>query len=98
MGASCWNVTLGVGGGYTENDVKEAARAFTGWQFDRDANVFKFNPDQHDDGTKTFLGQTGAFNGDDIIDIVVRYPSTANFLCTKLFHFYVHEDAVTCRY
>ncbi len=83
--------TLGVGGGYTENDVKEAARAFTGWQFDRDANVFKFNPEQHDDGEKTFLGQTGAFNGDDIVDIVVKHPSTAHFLCTKLFKFYVHE-------
>lgn len=83
--------TLGVGGGYTESDVKECARAFTGWQFDRDAGMFHFNPDQHDDGVKTFLGQTGAFNGDDILDIAVRHPSTARFLCTKLWKFYVHE-------
>ncbi len=83
--------TLGVGGGYTENDVKEAARAFTGWQFDRDSNTFQFNADQHDDGIKTFLGQTGPLNGDDIIDIVVKHPSTAHFLCSKLWKFYVHE-------
>ena len=83
--------TLGVGGGYSEADVKECARAFTGWQIDRDANVFKFNPDQHDDGVKTFLGQTGAFNGDDILDIVVKHPSTAHFVCSKLFKFFVHE-------
>ncbi|MGI4789528.1 MAG: DUF1800 domain-containing protein [Janthinobacterium lividum] len=83
--------TLGVGGGYTENDVKEAARAFTGWQFDRDTSLFAFHPEQHDDGAKTFLGQTGNFSGDDIIDILVRHPSTANFICTKLFKFFVHE-------
>ena len=82
--------TLGVGG-YTEADVKECARAFTGWQLDRDADVFKFNPDQHDDGVKTFLGQTGAFNGDDILEIVVKHPSTAKFVCSKLFKFFVHE-------
>ena len=83
--------TMGVGNGYTEADVKEAARAFTGWHFDRDQAVFVFDADRHDDGVKTFLGQTGAFNGDDIIDIVVRHPSTANFVCGKLFKYFVHE-------
>jgi uncharacterized protein (DUF1800 family) len=84
--------TLGIGGGYTETDVKEAARAFTGWRYDRDAGTFDFNPDAHDDGVKTFLGETGPFNGDDIIDILVRQPATAKFLCTKLFRFFVHDD------
>jgi hypothetical protein len=83
--------TMGVGDGYTETDVKEAARAFTGWQFDRETSQFAFHPELHDDGSKTFLGQTGSFNGDDILDIVVRHPSTANFICTKLFRFFVHE-------
>ena len=83
--------TLGVGGGYSETDVKEAARAFTGWQFDHDTALFTFRPDQHDDGPKTFLGQTGPFNGDDILDILACHPSTANFICTKLFTFFVHE-------
>ncbi len=83
--------TMGVGSGYTEKDVKEGARAFTGWRFDRDTAAFSFHPDQHDDGVKTFLGQTGNFNGDDILDIVVRQPQTAQFLCTKLFRYFVHE-------
>lgn len=83
--------TMGVNNGYTEKDVKEGARAFTGWRFDRDTAAFAFHPELHDDGVKTFLGQTGAFNGDDILDIVVRHPSTANFLCTKLFKYFVHE-------
>ncbi len=84
--------TLGIGGGYTETDVKEAARAFTGGRFDRDTGAFVFDAAQHDDGPKTFLGQTGPFTGDDIIDIVARHPSTARFLCTKLFRFFVHDD------
>ena len=83
--------TMGVGNGYTEKDVKEAARAFTGWRFDRDTATFKFDAGQHDDGVKTFLGQTGAFNGDDILDIVVKHPATADFVCTKLFKYFVHE-------
>jgi len=84
--------TMGVGSGYTEKDVKEAARAFTGWSFDRETDAFKFHPDAHDDGVKTYLGQTGNFNGDDIIDIVVRQPQTAQFLCAKLFKFFVHDN------
>ena len=55
--------TLGIGG-YTETDVKEAARAFTGWRYSRDTNAFQFDPNSHDDGVKTFLGETGNFNGD----------------------------------
>ena len=83
--------TMGVNSGYTEKDVKEGARAFTGWRFDRDTAAFSFHPAEHDDAEKTFLGQTGNFNGDDILDIVVRQPQTANFLCTKLFKYFVHE-------
>ncbi|MEO7719440.1 MAG: DUF1800 domain-containing protein, partial [Capsulimonas sp.] len=84
--------TMGVHGGYTEQDVKEAARAFTGWRLDRDASTFSFDAGQHDDGPKTFLGQTGNFNGDDIIDIVARHPSTARFLCTKLYKFFIDDN------
>lgn len=83
--------TLGIGGGYTEDDVKEAARAFTGWHYDRSSDLFVFDPDKHDDGPKTFLGQTGNFNGDDIIDIVVNHPSTARFVCAKLFKYFMHD-------
>ncbi|MBV9848226.1 MAG: DUF1800 domain-containing protein [Armatimonadetes bacterium] len=84
--------TMGVGSGYTEKDVQEAARAFTGWQVDREAGSAVFRPERHDDGVKTFLGETGNFGGDDIIDIIVRQPATATFLCAKLFRFFVHDD------
>ena len=60
--------TMGVGN-YTERDVREAARAFTGWT--NDVLAFKFDADQHDAGEKTFLGRTGPFNGEDIIDIIL---------------------------
>jgi len=83
--------TMGVNSGYTETDVKECARAFTGWRYDREANTFAFHANEHDDGPKTFLGQTGPFNGDDILDILVRQPQTAQFLCTKLFKYFVHD-------
>lgn len=84
--------TLGIGGGYTESDVKEGSRAFTGWRYDRGQDAFVFDADKHDDGPKTFLGETGNFNGDDIIDIVIKHPSTARFVCTKLFKFFMHDS------
>jgi uncharacterized protein (DUF1800 family) len=83
--------TMGVGSGYTEQDVKEAGRAFTGWRIDRENNCFAFDPTQHDDGPKIYLGETGNFGGDDIIDIIVRQPATARFISTKLFRFFVHD-------
>ena len=84
--------TMGVGSGYTEKDVQEAARAFTGWDVDSGTNTAVFRPERHDDGVKTYLGETGNFGGDDIIDIIVRQPATAHFLSTKLFKFFVHDD------
>jgi uncharacterized protein (DUF1800 family) len=81
--------TLGIGN-YTETDVKEAARAFTGWAHDGDDFVFrKFD---HDDGEKTFLGHTGNFDGDDIIDIILSQPVCARFIGSKLFRYFAHED------
>src|SRR5438105_13351185 len=61
--------TLGIGN-YTENDIKQSARAFTGWAHDGDEYVFRRN--DHDDGTKTFMGKTGDLNGDDIVDIIFQ--------------------------
>src|SRR5688572_12784937 len=66
--------TLGIGN-YSEEDVKEAARAFTGWTATPDGR-FLFNPAQHDFGPKTFLGQSGTFDGDAISDILAGHPST----------------------
>ncbi len=82
--------TLGRGN-YTEKDIKEAARAFTGWNFDANAN-FDFKPGQHDTGVKTFMGVTGNLTGDDIIDIVLKNKQTAVFIVTKLYKYIVNEN------
>jgi hypothetical protein len=81
--------TMGVGH-YTERDVREAARAFTGWS--NDVLVFKFDAAQHDDGEKTFLGRTGRFNGEQIIDIILEQPGTAEFIAAKVYRYFVRED------
>jgi uncharacterized protein (DUF1800 family) len=77
-------------GNYTEQDVKESARAFTGWGFDR-TGEFKFRPFVHDDGQKTFLGKTGNFKGEDIIDILFEKKETARFISNKLYKYLVNE-------
>lgn len=77
-------------GNYTENDVKEAARAFTGWGFNSQG-AFVFRPLQHDTGNKTFLGKTGNFDGDDIIDILLEQQQTATFITKKIYRFFVNE-------
>ena len=82
--------TLGIGN-YTEQDVRESARAFTGYTLDADAQ-FVFNGRQHDDGAKTFLGQTGNFTGDDIVNIIFRQPAASQFFAKKLLEFYVYSE------
>jgi uncharacterized protein (DUF1800 family) len=82
--------TLGRGH-YTETDVKEAARAFTGWGFEASGN-FVFRPRQHDDGTKTVLGKSGKFDGDDVLNILLAQPATAHFVTEKIFRFFVNDQ------
>jgi uncharacterized protein (DUF1800 family) len=82
--------SLGVGH-YTETDVKEAARAFTGWHTENGG--FRFEARAHDDGSKTVLGQTGAWDGGDVVGIVLRQPAAARFLVRKLYQFLVSEIA-----
>ena len=86
---------------YTEEDVKECARAFTGWTitnaiprypFGRYESHFVYNGQDHDDEEKTFLGQTGRFNGEDIIDIVCSRPATARFVSRHLYNFFVADE------
>lgn len=77
--------TMGIGN-YTEQDVKEGARAFTGWQAKPDG--FFFNSGQHDKGSKTFLGQTGNFNGEDIVNILANQKATGHYLAGKLIRFF----------
>ncbi|MBV9503636.1 MAG: DUF1800 domain-containing protein [Acidobacteriia bacterium] len=81
--------TMGVGN-YTEKDIREAARAFTGWNF-VDLK-FVVNQDQHDDGEKTFLGKAGRFDGVDVVNIIVDQPVTAEFIAGKIYRFFVRED------
>jgi hypothetical protein len=81
--------TMGVGH-YTEKDIREAARAFTGWNY-VDLK-FVVNKEQHDDSEKTFLGKTGRFDGVDIIDIIMQQPATADYIAGKIYRFFVRED------
>lgn len=79
--------TMGIGN-YTEQDIKEAARAFTGWTFAGQSFVFQRN--QHDDGLKTFLGRTGNWDGTDIINLIFEQPATMRFLPRRLWEFFAY--------
>jgi uncharacterized protein (DUF1800 family) len=80
--------TLGEGH-YTEKDIKEAARAFTGWSVDRESGEFMFRRGIHDYGRKSVLGRTGTFDGDQVIDILLSKPETAEFITRKLMREFV---------
>ena len=86
---------------YTEDDVKAASRAFTGWNLEPAHTVFpygrckwqfRFDASDHDYGDKTFLGETGPWNGEDIVDIVVRQPATARFVARHVYNFFVADE------
>ena len=80
---------LGVGN-YTEKDIKEVARCFTGWEVNR--GEFAFNKYQHDEGTKSFLGASGNFNGDDAVRVILKQPAAAMFIVRKLAKYFVAEE------
>jgi uncharacterized protein (DUF1800 family) len=81
--------TLGEGAGYTETDIKEAARAFTGWSVDRDTFSYRFRPNFHDSASKTLLGKTAAFDGDGALDVMLEQPAAARFIASKLWKEFV---------
>ena len=101
--------SMGIGN-YTERDIKECARAFTGWTvknaeymtmraakdsiwpYGRIAWHFEYRDHDHDHGEKTFLGETGRFNGEDVIDIIARQEATARFVCTRLFQYFGADE------
>ena len=101
--------SMGVGN-YTEEDIKECARAFTGWTlanteymelrarrdsiwpYGRISWHFDYRPGDHDNGEKTFLGETGNFNGEDIVEIICRQPATARFISRHMYHFFVADE------
>lgn len=81
--------TLGQGQ-YTEDDIKNSARAFTGWACDFDN--FDYREGNHDFGEKTFMGRTGDFDGWDIIDIIFEQPAASRFITTKLWRYFAYDD------
>jgi hypothetical protein len=81
--------TMGVGN-YSERDVREASRAFTGWT--NDVLTFKFDAGQHDFGDKEFLGRRQPFNGEDIVDSILARPVTGEFVAAKIYRYFVRED------
>lgn len=83
--------TLGEGH-YTESDIREAARALTGWTIARDRWVFVEDPEAHDEGGKTFLGHAGPLDGEDVIGIVTRHPACARRIVGKLWTFLAGRD------
>ncbi len=78
-------------GNYTETDIREAARAYTGWGFNVKGE-FVNRPFLHDTGSKTFLGKTGNFDGDDIIDIILEQKATAKFITAKIYKYFVNDE------
>jgi uncharacterized protein (DUF1800 family) len=83
--------TLGRGN-YSEQDIKEAARAFTGWGFDL-SGQFVFRKQFHDGGSKTIFGRTGYFDGDDVINMLLENRQTAYYITAKIYRFFVNEQA-----
>ena len=77
-------------GNYTENDIKEAARAFTGWGFNLKGE-FEFRKFQHDDDKKTVLGKTGNFDGDDVLNILLEQKQTAKYITKKIYKYFVND-------
>ena len=101
--------SMGIGN-YSEQDIKECARAFTGWTlgnaeymstrasrdsiwpYSRINWHFQYRDYDHDDGEKTFLGETGNFNGQDIVNIIIKQEATARFICTRLYQFFAADE------
>lgn len=77
-------------GNYTEKDIREGARAFTGWGYDKEGNFIE-RPKQHDEGIKTFLNKTGNFTGTDALNIILEQKATSKFITTKIYKFFVNE-------
>ncbi len=93
--------SMGVGN-YSEDDIKNCAKAFTGWTFAQPIPLypqgefpteFEYRTDDHDDGVKTFLGETGQLDGSHVIDIIVRQSATARFVSRHLYNFFVADEA-----
>ncbi len=83
--------TLGIGH-YSEADIRESARAFTGYRIDLTNQQFRFNAAEHDNGRKNFMGQSGDFSGDDILDLIAQQPACPEWIGRKLCRFFVADE------
>lgn len=83
---------MGVDQGYTEADIREAARALTGYTYDNNTGQFRFQHDKHDTSDKTVFGKTGPWTGDDLVNLLLDQPATARFISLKLFEFFAHKE------
>ena len=83
--------TLGEGH-YTETDIKQAARAFTGWHLDHRTGAFRVEQRRHDDGRKVVFGQSGSFDGDDIISLTLDQPQVARHVVGKLWREFISDE------
>jgi uncharacterized protein (DUF1800 family) len=81
--------TLGEGIVYSEDDIKQGARALTGYSFDDD--VFVFRPELHDNGTKRIFGQTGKFDGVDFCDLILSQRACSDYICWKVYRFFIND-------
>lgn len=80
--------TLGVNNGYTEQDIREAARALTGFTFNWDTRQFGYDPERHDDGVKRIFGKSGRFTPGDVVNLAINHPKHAPYLCRKLWGYF----------
>ena len=84
---------MGLDQGYTEEDIKEAARALTGYNYDDATAQFRYNFSQHDMEDKTIFGRTGNWSGDDLVRLILEQPATSKFIAGKLFQFFAYSGA-----
>ncbi len=82
--------SMGIGN-YTEEDIREASRALTGYTCDRSSGEFRFIKANHDEGVKSIWGRSGNFSGDDLVDLILQQPATARFIARKLFAAFAHD-------
>jgi uncharacterized protein (DUF1800 family) len=83
--------TLGEGN-YTEQDIQQAAKAYTGWGFSKDRLHYEYHPGNHDDGPKTVFGQTGNFSGEDVLNMICAKPECAQFIAKRIWRFFVQDN------
>lgn len=84
--------SMGEGQGYSEQDLREASRALTGYSYEHSTGLFKLIATRHDETPKTIFGRAGNWGGDDLVDMILQQPPTARFIATKLFHYFAHQN------